>query len=320
MITAFVTVALAIIGVAAIIVNPAIIIVAAIIITASILVVLGIGWIMSSSVAKPKYFSIEDAKKIEQDMGVYGNYDQLDKTDYVISSYDNYQIHATFIPSQDVTNRYVIISHGYGYNRMGSVKYVHLFRKMGYNCIIYDTRGHGENLRTTNLMGLIEHKDLLQVIEDTYRRYGSDIYLGLHGESMGSSLSVMALSSKPEIKFLISDCGYADLTKILTRLMKQQNKLPAWLIYPISIISKLRFGLLYQDVAPYKDLQNNEVPVLFIHGEEDSFILPEHAQIMFESDSGYKALLLVPEAEHAKSLITDADGYYEKVNSFLQEI
>lgn len=290
------------------------------VIAAALLVVLGIGWIMSSSVAKPKYFSIEDAKKIEQDMGVYGNYDQLDKTDYVISSYDSYQLHATFIPSQDVTNRYVIISHGYGYNRMGSVKYVHLFRKMGYNCIIYDTRGHGENTRTTNLMGLIEHKDLLQVIQDSYRRYGSDIYLGLHGESMGSSLSVMALASKPAVKFLISDCGYADLTKTLTYLMKQQNKLPAWLIYPISIVSKLRFGLFYQDVSPYKALQNNEIPILFIHGEEDTFILPEHAHIMHEHNSGFKDLLLVPEAEHAKSLITDADGYFEKVNSFLQEI
>ncbi len=290
------------------------------VIAAALLLILVIGWIMSSSVAKPKYFSIEDARAIEQSMGVYGNYDQLDKTDYSISSFDSYQLHATFIPSQDLSNKFIIISHGYGYNRMGSVKYVNLFRKMDFNCIIYDTRGHGENTRTTNLMGLIEHKDLLQVIQDSYRRYGSDIYLGLHGESMGSSLSVMALASKPAVKFLISDCGYADLTKTLTYLMKQQNKLPAWLIYPISIVSKFRFGLFYQDVSPYKALQNNEIPILFIHGEEDTFILPEHAHIMHEHNSGFKDLLLVPEAEHAKSLITDADGYFEKVNSFLQEI
>ena len=37
------------------------------------------GWFLSAVVARPKYFSLEDARKIEQDSGVYGDYDRLER-------------------------------------------------------------------------------------------------------------------------------------------------------------------------------------------------------------------------------------------------
>ena len=35
--------------------------------------------------------------------------------------------------------------HGFRANRYGAVKYVDTYIDLGYNCIIYDMRGHGEN-------------------------------------------------------------------------------------------------------------------------------------------------------------------------------
>src|SRR5574344_1557755 len=137
--------------------------------------------VMARSVAKPHYFTIEEAREIEKNLGVYGDYDSYEKHDYTVQCRDGYIIHAQVIPSAGNTGKYVIISHGYGYNRMGSVKYVNMFHTLGYSCILYDNRSHGENRRTYVTMGKMEHLELGDIIKDTYSRFGKDSYLGLHG-------------------------------------------------------------------------------------------------------------------------------------------
>lgn len=277
-------------------------------------------WYLSGVVAFPKLHTLESAKKIEMERGNYGDFDALDKTDYLIPMPDGYVLHAVFIPAATPTDRYVIITHGYGYNRIGSVKYVHLFRKLGCHCIIYDNRGHGENPRTHVTMGKQEHLDLLAVIEDTRRRYGADIRIGLHGESMGSATSVLALGKHPQVDFLVSDCGYAELPLLLKDLLGKQYHLPGFLVYPASLISRLRFGFSYGEVMPRQALAGNKVPVLFIHGSADDFILPEHAHIFHSYAECRKELLLVDGAKHADSLATDREGYEAAVRQFVSGV
>ncbi len=48
--------------------------------------------------------------------------------------------------------KFVIISHGYTYNRHGSMKYASILRRLGYNCVIYDDRRHGENEKTVTTL------------------------------------------------------------------------------------------------------------------------------------------------------------------------
>ena len=52
-----------------------------------------------------------------------------------------------------------------------------VFRRVGYNCVIYDDRRHGENEKTVTTFGLKESKDLLAVIRDTRERFGKDIMM-----------------------------------------------------------------------------------------------------------------------------------------------
>ena len=276
--------------------------------------------VMARSVAKPHYFTIEEARKIEKNLGVYGDYDSYEKHDYTIQCRDGYVIHAEVVPSAGNTEKYVIISHGYGYNRMGSVKYVNMFRKLGYTCILYDNRSHGENKRTWITMGKNEHLDLCDIIRDTYSRFGKDIYLGLHGESMGSALSVMALAEHPDVKFLVSDCGYADLQRLFRVAVKKFYHLPSWTVSPSGAASRILYGFSYKEVMPYRALEGNSVPVLFIHGGADDFVPPENCRVMYDSDTGYKEMMIVKGADHAKSFQTDPAVYTDYVRNFLKRI
>lgn len=275
---------------------------------------------LTAYVAKPAYHTVADTAQYMKDQGFWRDYDTMDKEELKISSYDGYILHATYIPAAEPGDQYVIISHGYTSNRMGSLKYMHLFREMGYNCLIYDNRSHGDNRRGICTMGKRENGDLVAMIRYVHRRFGDDIYLGLHGESMGAALQIMALREKPRIQFIINDCGYARMMDVITYNARAILHLPRWICYPASLASLCYFGFSYTELNPIDALKDNQVPICFIHGAKDDFILCSHSEQMHAMTQGYSELHLFPEAKHALSIDSDEEHYAQVVHDFLQKI
>ena len=244
-------------------------------------------------------------------------YDGLKKQDYVVTGNDGYALHVQLLINPEPANRCVIISHGYTDNRFGAMKYASIYLALGFDVIVYDLRGHGENAPARCSYSLRESDDLNALICDTRRRMPDLQALGLHGESMGSATSVMALGARAPVDFLVSDCGYADLSLLLRDLIGKEYRLPAFLVYPASLMSRLRFGFGYGGVRPVAALARSDVPALFIHGGADTFVLPRHAIIFHEAAQGMKRLLIVEGAKHAAALRTDPAGYEAAVREFL---
>ena len=73
-------------------------------------------------------------------------------------------------------------------------------------------------------------------------------------------------------------------------------------------------------MRPIDSLAENEIPILFIHGAEDSFILPEHSERMQKETKGYSELHLIPGAAHAASILTAPAEYKGIVAAFLEHI
>ena len=73
-------------------------------------------------------------------------------------------------------------------------------------------------------------------------------------------------------------------------------------------------------MRPIDSLTENEIPILFIHGEDVTFILPDNAQAMYERTKGIREIHLIPEAGHAESILKAPDKYKEYVDSFLQKL
>lgn len=276
--------------------------------------------ILAAYVVHPACRTLEKTHRIEKNKGFLGDFDNYPVIGYTISSFDGYVLHAQFVPAEEKSDKYVIISHGYTYTRYGSVKYLNLFRRLGYNCIIYDDRGHGENKRTKCTLGLAESKDLLEVIADTYRRYGKDIFLGLHGESMGSGLQITALKYHPDVKFIVNDCGYAELINVLRHKAKQDFHLPQWVVYPVSFMSRVLYGCAFSEVRPIDSLTGNRIPVCFVHGDSDMFIDCSHSRRMKEANPGYSELHIYPGADHACSYASDPERYFKMLSDFIRKV
>lgn len=269
--------------------------------------------------ARPKFYSTQESIDIESKKGFLNGYEELPKEDYIVTSYDGYELQCTCVHNAN-SKKVIVITHGHTYTRWGSVKYLMIFYKLGYSAVIYDNRGHGANKNTAITMGYRESRDLMAVLQDTKQRFGEDCYLGLHGESMGSAISLMSLAYQPPIHFIISDCGYSDL-KYFTKMFIHNNyHLPRILIDLASPLCKLLYGYFLSQVSPISNLPNNHIPICFIHGAADHFIDCCNAKRMYEADGGLKELHLFEGAAHASSYETDPQKYAEIVASFLKKV
>lgn len=242
------------------------------------------------------------------------------ENEYIVKSFDGYEIWTGFVPGDKNSKHYVILSHGYTSTRYGMYKYAVLWRKMGYNCIIYDNRGHGVNKPSVISFGWTESKDLMAVIEDAYNRYGSDIHIGLHGESMGAGLQLMALSYKPNVDFIVNDCGYSEILPVIRWKAKSAFGLPEWIADLATPFGKILFGFSFKEVRPIDCLKENEIPICFVHGTKDTFTDKWHSEKMYEENKGYKELHLYEGAEHAESVIKDTIRYQKMMEDFVKKV
>jgi pimeloyl-ACP methyl ester carboxylesterase len=198
--------------------------------------------------------------------------------------------------------------------------------------VIYDLRGHGENLyqgkdrkplrlgrRQICTFSRKESMDLMKVIEDTRNRFGKDILLGLHGESLGAATTVATLGHKPDVAFAVEDCGFADIVNVQKVGLKFLH-IPQFMVYPASVMSVLINGYSFTSTRPVDAVADNEVPLLVIHGEADDFILLDNAKRIYDAQKGFKRMETFPGAGHAGSLGSDPIRYERIVNDFLDSI
>ena len=278
-----------------------------------------LGFFLADYSMKIRRQTLEQARQWQSEHYDISWYDTIKKQDYTVKSYDGYVLHAQKIFNPQPTDRYMLISHGYTDNHIGSLKYTRMYLDLGFNVILYDLRGHGENEPTFCTYSIRERRDLEALIRDSRARYPEAKVLGIHGESLGSATSIAVLEYKPPIDFVVADCGFSEITTVMQGGLRGMH-LPAWLVHWASVCAKIRFGYSYRQMRPIDSLRDNQIPILFIHGDKDDFIIPDHSRRMQQATQGYSELHLIPGATHAASILTAPEDYKRYVQEFLTKI
>lgn len=276
------------------------------------------GYLLMRRLTHPKHRSYEQSKEEVREQGMYGDFDELEKDTFTVTSFDGYQLPVEYYPNGD-SRKCVIICHGWGVNRFNGIKYLQLFRRMGYNAVLWDQRGQGTNPITTVTMGIKESKDLLVILQAVRERYGEQFF-GFHGESLGAATVMMALADKPEIGFAIEDCGYGALAPVCLNKAQRDYHMPAVVVVIANLFCRIFAGYAMDKVRPLDVIRENEIPLCIMHGEADTFINCAHGKIIYEADRGYKELHLFPGAEHARSISSDPERYEAAVKGFLEKV
>ena len=290
-----------------------------IIIAVLLILVCGTAWFMGGFTMGGRRQTLEEALAWQSSHYDTSFITECEKMDYTVSGSEGYELHVQLLKNPVPSDDYVIISHGYTDNRIGALKYAGMYLDLGYNCVIWDLRGHGLNEKAFTTYGILEARDLVLLIEDTGSRYPGLRRLGLHGESLGAATTVTALKYRPEVDFAVADCGFSDIENVLRGAYRNYH-VPGFFFDLADIGAKVRGGYALTEMRPIDSLDENRIPVLFIHGADDDFILPENSRRMYERAQGKKAFRLIEGAGHAESILTDPESYREYVKDFLRQI
>lgn len=257
---------------------------------------------------------IEDEKK-----NLLIGEEKLKREPFEVKMSDGYLIHGD-ISLQGNEKKFVILCHGYSVNRESAIKYAVLFYSLGYSVVVYDHRSHGDNVHKDVTMGYKESKDLHEIILWLKAKYGEDIFLGLHGESMGSATILQAVKYNDKIDFICEDCGYSDLRKLFIYLVRHMTHLSPFFIPMCDVYMKLFHRYHMKDASPIGYIKGCTIPLLVIHGEKDTFIPNDHSEDIYQAFSGYKEKHIFPGAEHAESLLSDREKYKQILETFVHKI
>ena len=284
-----------------------------------VLLLLTAGFALASYATGGLRQTLDEARAWQEDHYDLSWYDAAEERDYTVTSYDGYLLHAQLLCSPVPSKRFVIISHGFTDNRFGALKYAKMYLDNAWNVVVYDLRGHGVNEPTYCTYTVRERRDLSAMIRDTRERYEGLTHLGIHGESMGAATSVAVLGEKPAVDFVVADCGFAEITEVMKVGLREMH-LPGWMVYIASFCFRLRRGYSFAAMRPVDELKENTVPILFMHGADDDFVVPRNSEEMHSATKGYSELYLFPGATHAMSVLTDPAGYRRRLEAFLNKV
>ncbi len=215
-----------------------------------------------------------------------------------------------------------IVCHGHGWNRINSLKYAKIFYAQGYSIIIYDHAYFGKSDGNYTTLGFNEKHDLSAVIDFAKATFGENCFLALHGESMGAVTILCELGVRSDIDLLVADCGFSHTMDYYRELCFQIAHVPAFPTVDFAnCISKRKIGYDFTKTIPIDCVKNSNVPICFIHGAADDFILPHHSVDMYNvSANPNSELHLFEGAIHARSVTTDPARYEQVVCDFIHKI
>jgi len=287
-----------------------------------ILFLLAVAAVLTQRAIRPRCFPYLKTYQIEVENGKLNEaeYWSWEKQEVTIPSPFGYQLSATYLPLRGA-ERTVVLVHGITYTRLGCIKYVPMFRRRGFNVLIYDQRYHGLSGGSNCTFGFYERHDLRAVLDWALAQLPPGGRVGTMGESLGAAVCLQhaAVDSRPA--FVIADCSFADLNALLRLRLRWDVGLPAFPFLPLaSLIARLQAGFWFGQVSPLREVARLNMPVLFIHGQQDDYIPPQHSQRLYDAKRhGWRRLYLAPNAGHAESYWNNRSAYEETVDSFLRE-
>lgn len=257
----------------------------------------------------------------EIDKGVFTKeyYESLDKEEIKIKSSYGYDINAIYFPFKN-SKITAIIAHGFTYTLFGSIKYVRVFHKLGINALVYDQRYHGLSGGKNSTFGHEEKHDLKSVLDYTIEKYGDEMIIGTHGESLGGATVLLHGAMDDRVDFIISDCAFSDMKEEISHRLKEDNKLPVFpFVYIGSLFTKILVGGFYREVSPVSQADKIKCPTMIIHGKEDTYTPYKQGLDIYEKLQCSKHFYGAQGAKHAKSIIVDEDRYTQEVKIFLKQ-
>ena len=237
-----------------------------------------------------------------------------------ITAGDGAQLVGHWYPCEDA-RRIVIAMHGWRSRWDQSFGLVADFlRKSGCSVLYAEQRCHGQSGGEYMGLGALERYDCQSWAAWAAAKSRLPIYLA--GVSMGATTVLMAagLPLPAQVKGVIADCGFTS-PEAIGKFVVQHN-LHLSYAHRAAVADALcrrknQVGL--RGASSVEALKKSRLPVLLIHGAEDSIVPVTMSYENYRACAGPKELLIVPGADHGMSYFVDKSRYENALKRFWEQ-
>ena len=241
--------------------------------------------------------------------------------DTFILAEDGVRLHALYLYADTLTAHTAVAVHGYTDNAVRMLHIAYLYNHdLHYNVLLPDLRFAGQSEGDHIQMGWKDRIDVLQWMNIANEIFGDSTQMVVHGISMGGATTMMVSGEKqqPYVKCFVEDCGYTSVWDEFSHELKSSFHLPAFpLMYTTSWLCEKKYGWNFKEASSLKQVEKCELPMLFIHGDKDTYVPTWMVYPLYEAKPEPKELWIVPGAAHALSYKENKQEYTDKVRDFV---
>jgi pimeloyl-ACP methyl ester carboxylesterase len=218
-------------------------------------------------------------------------------------------------------------------------RYARPLIEAGFDVFTFDFRGHGDSSSSRRYRPLQwpsdkELDDVLGAcayVESALAGEGRPTGIGLFGISRGAGAGLLAAASDPNIKAIVCDGAFSTRETLVAlmkrwayifarvRLVYENHPDAFWrlLVWLLMRFAQPRLGCRFPSVRKaLKEMQPR--PILFIHGDKDSYIRTEQTRLLYEAAPSPKYLWVVEEARHNQSVVVEPRQYAARTIAFFR--
>lgn len=192
----------------------------------------------------------------------------------------------------------------------------------GYRIVLLDLRAHGQSTGKYLTYGVVEKRDLSQVLDDLEQRGEIVGQVGVLGASYGGAVAIEWAAVEPRLKAVVSLEPFSDFHHAVFDVAP--TVLGRWRIfYPPSRIEKIihlagkRAGFKPEDASALDAIKRCDQPVLLIHGADDTLLPLANSERLHAAAPSHSKLVIVPGAGHIDLWLHGFDEvFYESTKWF----
>lgn len=197
----------------------------------------------------------------------------------------------------------VIYLHGNASSRLEAGSLVAKLLERNISLFCFDWAGCGLSDGEYVSLGWHERDDLATVIAHL-RESQFNGPIGVWGRSMGAVTALMHVESDPNLAAICLDSPFSSLRELIEEIAQSDRlfvPVPTWLVNGILAVIRSRVKVLadfdIEDLVPLNYGPKSKVPALFLHGLQDTFVLPRHSEKLYNNYGGDKEMMMF-EGDH----------------------
>lgn len=227
-----------------------------------------------------------------------------------------YKLFGRLYRTETPSDKFIIDLHGHNSSSMSQLKYLAIFRELGYNVFMPDHRRSGYSEGKSVTFGHYEKYDAIKWI-DMLAKENPNASFALFGESMGAATAMMVAAMDKRIKFLIEYCGYANMKELF--LTKLNNRFVYATMKPfLAFAAYVLYGVRFKEINPLAAMKSLEIPVLIMHSRADKTVGVNNAYALMAANPNARTEIF-ENSRHARSLMEYPERFKAAIVDFVKD-